>query len=237
MNTIDIVVVVLLILFALIGFVRGFTNSFLSFLASIFSFSCAFYLAKPISSFLSKTFGLIEKLASLVSTRIESLFQFTGSLTGTEIMENYCSAGNFLKKAMSALIDVNATYTQESIVKEISTGAGSLILMAICIILSFILIKIAFRLLAKLFDALKKRSIAFNGLDRVLGLILGACKALFVVGVVFVIAGLLQTVPAVANTLETVFENSTVAKPLYDFITNLVGNYINKIDFSALLAI
>ena len=55
--------------------------------------------------------------------------------------------------------------------------------------------------------------------------------------IVCVIVSLLQTIPAVASALDTVFEGSGIGKPLYDLITSHVNEYLNTIDFNTLLAI
>jgi len=103
-------------------------------------------------------------------------------------------------------------------------------------VIAFIIIRLIIFFLAKIFDALKKKSLAINGLDKTIGLILGIVKGLIFFAIVCVVANLLQTVPAVADALDTVFTGSNIAKPLYDFITGFVNNYISQIDFNTLLS-
>ena len=90
-------------------------------------------------------------------------------------------------------------------------------------------------ILAKIFNGIKKKSEAINGLDRVLGLIIGTCKGLIIIGVVCVIANLLQGVPAVANALDVVFDKSVVGKAIYDFVCAIYENYLANIDINTLV--
>ncbi|MGN1207932.1 MAG: CvpA family protein [Christensenellales bacterium] len=238
MNIIDIVVLVLLLLVALIGFWKGFLGSLLSFFSSALSVTCAFFLAKPLASLMNNWFNLGATIGTSISNKIAGFFtDFAGPLTGAQIMADECSATGILKTALNFFIRPETSYADKAeVVTKAGTSAGNLILMAICMIVAFILIKLVIFLLSKLFGALKKKSVAINGLDRVLGVVLGLAKGCLIVFAVFVIANLLQSIPAVANFLDTTFNNSSIAKPIYDFINNIVSNYLTKIDFNGILA-
>ncbi len=238
MNILDIVVLVLLLLVALIGFWKGFLNSLLSFFSSALSVTCAFFLSKPLASLMNNWFNLGATIGNSISTKIAGFFtEFTGPLTGSEIMANECSATGILKTALNFFIKPETSYADKAeVVSKTGLSAGNLVLMAICMIVAYILIKLVIFLLSKLFGAMKKHSVAINGLDRVLGLVLGLLKGCVIVFAVFVIANLLQSIPAVANFLDTTFNNSCIAKPIYDFINNLVSSYLTKIDFNGILS-
>ena len=237
MNIVDIVVLVLLLLTALIGFWKGFINSLLSFFSSALSLTASFFLAKPLASLMNNWFKLGATIGNAVSGQISGFFADFSNLTGAEIMADNCSATGILKIAMNFFVKPETSYIDKAdVVSKVSTSAGSLILMAICMIVAYLLIKLVIFLLSKLFGAIKKKSAAVNGLDRVLGLILGVAKGMVIVFAVFLVANLLQSIPAVANFLDTTFNNSCVAKPIYDFINNLVSTYLTKIDFNGILA-
>ena len=174
MNIIDIVVLVLLLLTALIGFWKGFINSLLSFFSSALSLTAAFFLAKPLASLMNNWFKLGATIGNAVSGQISGFFADFSNLTGAQIMADKCSATGILKIAMNFFIKPETSYIDKAdVVSKVSTSAGSLILMAICMIVAYLLIKLVIFLLSKLFGAIKKKSLAVNGLDRVLGLILG----------------------------------------------------------------
>lgn len=239
MNVLDIVLLCLLALTGLIGFFKGFLNTLLSFVGSTLSFVASFFLAKPLAGLLNNWFNLNATIGNSISNQISGFFQFAEgvtSATGSTILDNYCSANGFLKMAFKLLVNPDTVYTQEEIVKSIGTASGNLILMAICLIVAFIAIKLVILILAKIFDSLKKNNKALNGTDKCIGLVIGLIKGFVIIAVICVIANLLQSVPAVANALDTVFNGSSIGKPIYEFVTNLASKYLYNIDVAALVS-
>lgn len=238
MNILDIVLICFIALMALIGFSKGFINTLLSFIGNLASVLAAFYLAKPLASLLNNWFNLAGTISKNLTSQIATFFTEFTNTTGSLVLENHCSATGILKSALSYFIKPETVYENNTVLSSnLGSLAGNFVTMAICMLVAFILIKIAVYFLAKLFDSLKKKSLAFSGLDRVLGFATGILKGLVIISVVCIIAGLIQTIPAVANALDTVFENSCVGKPLYDFITMHVNEYLETLDFNTLLAI
>ena len=142
-----------------------------------------------------------------------------------------------LKKALSLFIDNSTIYTSNTdLVQTLANNAASMLVIAISTLVLFFLIKLAIFLLAKLFDALKKGSPAFSGLDRILGGVFGLAKGILIIAIVFIIANLLQPIPEVASALESVFKGSSIAKPMYDYITTLANTYISTIDFNSIFS-
>lgn len=237
MNILDIVLICLVVLFALIGFSKGFMNTLLSFVGNLATLIGAFYLAKPLATLLNNIFGITGAIAKNLSIQISPFFTNFTNVAGSEVISNHCSATGILKTAFSLFIKPETIYeSEEVLVSSLGNFAGGVVTMAICMLLGFIVIKLVLYFLAKIFDALKKKSLAFSGLDRVLGLILGAGKGLLLIAVVCIIASLIQSIPAVANALDTVFAGSNIGKPFYDFITSFVNNYVSQIDFNTILS-
>lgn len=238
MNILDIVLICLLVIFALIGFSKGFINTLISLVGNVASLVAAFFLAKPLATLLNGWFGLAGALSSKLTTHIGTLFTEFTQVSGADILSNYCNATGIWKTAISFFIKPETIYESNSALSSsLGSLAGNFATMAICLVISFIAIKLVLHFLSKLFSNLKEKSVAFNGLDKILGLVLGATKGLVLIAIVFIIASMLQTIPAVANALDVVFDNSNFAKPLYDFITTNVNGYLSTIDFNTLLAI
>lgn len=237
MAVIDIIFIALLVLFALIGAVKGFLNTILSFVSSVLSFAGAIYLAKPLVELLNNWFSVVTKLGSTLTHKFLPFFSDFSNVSGEIIKNEHFETGGILKQALSLFIDDSTVYTDKTeLTNMLGAKAASLIMIAICTILCWLLIRLAIFLLAKLFDALKKRDRAVSGMDKSLGFILGAVKGFAMIAIVFVVANLLQSSPEIASTLDTVFNKSVVAKPVYDFVTTFANDYINKIDFSSLIA-
>lgn len=238
MNILDIVLICIIALAAMIGFSKGFLNTLLSFVGNLATLIASFYLAKPLASLCNSWFKMSSAISSKIAPGIGKFFTEFTDATGSVVLENHCNATGIFRKALTLFIKPETVYTSSSsLTTSLADLAANFATMAICLIIGFILIKIGIHILAKIFDSLKKKSIAFSGLDRVLGLAIGVFKGLLFIAVVCVIASMLQTIPAVANTLDTVFENSVVGKPLYDFVTNFVNDYLSTIDFNTLLAV
>lgn len=238
MNILDIVLICLIALTAFIGFSKGFINTLLSLVGNLGSLIASFFLAKPLVGLLNSWFGLSGAISGKLTSQIGKFFTEFSSVNGSTILENHCSATGVFKKVLNYFINPETVYESNvTLSAQLGELAGNFVTMAICIIVLFILIKLGLHFLAKVFDTLKKKSLAFSGLDRVLGLAMGVLKGLILISIVCVIVSLLQTIPAVANALDTVFEGSNIGKPLYDFITNHVNGYLNTIDFNTLLAI
>ena len=237
MNILDIVLICLVVIAVLAGFVKGFLNTLLSFMGTLVSLVAAFFLARPAATLLNNWFGAAGAIGNSLTGQISTFFTEFSNLTGAEILANHCNATGFMKSALSLFINPDVTYESNVVLSQnLGNYAGNVVLMAICTVVCFILIKIAIKLLSKLFDAIKKKSLAINGLDKTLGMIFGAVKGLLFVSIVFVIASLLQSIPAVANALDVVFENSCIGKPLYDFVTGFVNGYLKNIDFNTILS-
>ncbi|MBE5746424.1 MAG: hypothetical protein E7359_03970 [Clostridiales bacterium] len=237
MNVLDIVLIVFILIIAIIGFSKGFLNSLLSLISNLLTFVGAFFAAKPLTSLLNKIFGLASTIGNSLSSQISSFFTDFTNLSGAEVLANKCTADGLLRTAFSLFIKPETIYaSDEALASSLSSFAGNVVTMAISMVIAFIIIRLIIFFLAKIFDALKKKSLAINGLDKTIGLILGIVKGLIFFAIVCVVANLLQTVPAVADALDTVFTGSNIAKPLYDFITGFVNNYISQIDFNTLLS-
>ena len=238
MNILDIVLVCLVVLTAIIGFSKGFINTLLSFVGNLASLVASFYLAKPLVGLLNSWFGLSGAISGKLTSQIGTFFTEFTNANGSTILESHCNATGILKSALSYFIKPETVYESNSALSSTLGGlAGNFVSMAICMILAFIVIKLVIHFLAKVFDSLKKKSLAFSGLDRLLGLAMGVLKGLIIIAIVCVIVSLIQTIPAVANALDTVFEGSSIGKPLYDFITTHVNGYLNTIDFNTILAV
>lgn len=235
MNVLDIVLICFLILCALIGIFKGFFASLISFLGSVLSFTGAFFLAKPLATLLNNWFSLGTTLGNNISTQIAGFFDdFLLKMTGADILQNKCSATGFLKLAFQYLINPEEYYSKEEIINTIGLSAGNLILMAICLIVAYLIIKLVLFLLSKLFSKIKKSSRAINNVDKVLGFFIGAVKGLVIFAVICVIANMLQSLPTVANALDVVFDKSVIARPIYNFVISISDKYIGALNLPSL---
>ena len=241
MAVIDIVIIAILLVFAIVGMVKGFLNTLLSLFSTFASLAVAVLFAKPVAKFLNSVFHIVTKIGAKIAAGITNITPFqsgyspaTDGLTGAELKEYIASQGLGVKeKVYSLFIEDSVTFniteasaTAEAvdadIVRYIGERLAGVISIVIAAVVLFIALKIAVFLLSKLFDALTKHR-AINGIDRTLGLVFGLAK-----GALLVCIGLGVAYLVASSTIEGWVENSTVTKWVYKYVTEFVGYIATK---------
>ena len=248
MAVIDIIVIAVLVVFAIIGMVKGFLNTLLSLFSTLASFGVAVFCAKPVSKFFNNVFNLVGFISSkLIGTLTGSITPFQtaetngqtlADMTGAQIKEYFASDGlSFQERIFSLFIDDSATFeyaesaaaSDQNVVKFIAEHLAAIISVVVSAIIVFILIKIAVLLLSKLFNAITKIR-AINGIDRTLGLLVGVIKASFIICLTLGIFYLLAN-----NTIESWIENSTVTKWIYNYVAQLVDKLADNLNLPSFI--
>ena len=101
-------------------------------------------------------------------------------------------------------------------------------------IVIYLSIRIAVGILSKIFDAITKNS-AIGGLDRLLGFVFGAAKGALLIGVVFAIYSVVVIIPGVETITSSILESSSLGEPVYNYVSELVSQYIGNIDFNSII--
>lgn len=254
-NVLDIVIVVILLLFAIIGFSKGFLASLLKLFSSVVSLAVAVWLAKPVAVFIDGFANLTTWFADKIGAAIagiDTFFTYTvgvtpstawvpdGSITGVDlkaaINAGVTGLSDIFKTGLNLLIQDDVVLESGTVISswfgQMLGGIAMLIVSAVAI---YIAIRIAVGILSKIFDAITKNP-AIGGLDRLLGLAFGAAKGALVIVVVFAAYCVLSVVldpiiPAISNLIDTSF----IGKPVYDIVSEFITNQIGQIDFNALI--
>ena len=245
MAVIDIVIIAVLLLFGIIGMIKGFLNTILSLFSSLASLGVAIFCAKPVAKFLNNVFGLIGAIGGKIAGSLAGTIQpfqsgyATNELTGSALKEYLAQDGlTFQERLFKLFIEDGKTFStaeqtaaeaDKQIVTYIGERLAAIISLVIATLVVFILLKIAVLLLAKLFDAITKNR-AIGGLDRALGLIFGLVKASLIICVVLAVFYLIAN-----NTVQGWIDNSTVTKWLYQYVTQLVETIVHKFNLPAFL--
>ena len=228
MAIIDIVIITVLVIFGIVGMVKGFLNTIISLFGNLASLAIAIFTAKPVSSFLDKTFGIVSKLASKIAPSFSAIAPFPegseATLTGADLKTYLSTDGlTFQERLISMFINDETVFTSNAeIVEYISGTIAGIAAMVISAVVMFILIRIAILLLAKLFDALTKNK-AIGGLDRVVGLLFGLLKGALLVFVVLSVFYLIAN-----TTVDGWIQNSVVTKWLYQYVCQIVDSIVSK---------
>ena len=237
MAWIDIIVIAVILVFTIVGMVKGFLNTLLSLFSAAASLGVAIWCAKPVSRFLDSIFHLVSGIGGSIASGLSAeITPFASDTSLTELsgsgLKTYLESDGltFKERIFNLFIEDSATFTSDTqVVEYIGQRLAAIITLIIAAVVVFILLRIAVLLLSKLFNALTKNR-AIGGLDRALGMIFGFLKGALLVTVVLAVFYL------IAN--ETVYgwvNNSVVTKWVYQRVVELVDWIVNKFDLPAFI--
>ena len=147
---IDVAIVALIAIFALIGLRKGFFKSVISMISTLVVLIISILCASPFARLINKMYDFTGLIAGKLCKGIASMGPFYNTpieadVSGAEIIKRIPESTNgFLKKLMSHVLKpLSAEEIQGETVANIVSGAfASIIMIIICGILLFILIKI-----------------------------------------------------------------------------------------------
>ena len=205
MAWIDIVVLAVLLVFTIIGMVKGFLNTLISIFSSVASLGVAILCSKPVASFLDKLFHIVEGIGGKIAGTITGVTPFqtaeaNGSpitqYSGSALKESTISENGLLNRLYKLFIEDSATFnvveeggtanyvaSDLNITTYIGERVAAVISLVIATIVVFILLRIAVLLLSKLFKAITKNR-AIGGIDRTMGMAFGFAKGALIVSLV-----------------------------------------------------
>ena len=252
-NVVDIVIVVIMIIFIIAGFAKGFLASLLKLFSSVVSLALAVWLAKPVAVFLDGIVNVSTWFADKIAAAFASMdtffnltvgVDFPGGAPGAditcavlkdEIANGVSSIGEIFKTALNFFIQDDAIITSGTVLKDwFGQLLGGIATLIVAAILIFIAIRIAVAILSKVFDAITKNA-AIGGLDRLLGLVLGAAKGALLIAILFVVYSIIVVVPGVESVTSWFIDNAVIGKPVYDYVSEFVVSQIGQIDFNSII--
>ena len=230
----DIIVICVLVLFGIIGMVKGFLNTIISLFGNLASLAVAILCAKPVAKFLDKIFGIVSgiggKIAGSLASSVKPFADGTvGELTGAQLKEYLANDGlSMQERIMKLFIEDSASFTTDQMVVDyIGQRIAAIAALVIAVVVMFIILRLAVFLLAKLFDALTKNR-AIGGLDRAMGLIFGLVKGAIIISIVLGVCYLIAN-----EKVNGWIENTTVTKFVYQHVCYAVDWAVNKFDLPA----
>ena len=223
----DIVVVVFLLIFAVIGFAKGFFRGLVDLGGVILAFVIAINLGSLLANGLQSFFGLRDTIGAALENWLLSIEGFDTVLTEEGISAALEKIGipSFIcapiAESAAALVQEQAGLT---IAQALSTIFASYLLSFLCGILVFILCRLFLKLLAKLLTKIVDK-IPFVGLlNRILGFVLG-----LLIGIIYlyIVLSVLSVVPS--EPLQQTLQNTVIIQFLYHH--NLLMLFLNAISF------
>lgn len=225
----DLILAVLLIIFALIGFYKGFLRELVSLGGFFGSLVIVYYAYKPFTTVLNVLFGWGVKIADFVMVQIVQISPVFGTdQAGSveelqQIIDGSGGVGigytTVLKELVKkAEIPAGETMTVAQVVGGIISGLAMTIIS--CIVL-FLTLKIVVFILDKILSAIPRKS-AVGVANKWLGLILGTAKGLISVAFLIMIVYFACLIPAVNDFVYPYIEASFVVKHVYHYLGNFV---------------
>ena len=244
MTWIDILIILVLVIFIIVGCIKGFVFSIISLFGTTVNFFISMCLCKPMNNFLNSAFnlqeGLINKFASSLSSMSSGfdvkLSTFTSqSELSSHINETIYNSNlsNFSKKILDSSINLTPNTVAGSdltLNNIISTSFASFL----SIIISFVLIFILIYALLWVISFLSKKANEISDIrftDRLLGTFFGFIRGFIVIVLVFAILSLFNE-NGLLSSLFNLIDNSTIANWLYEGVNSFMDKYINIKDIA-----
>ena len=232
----DAVLVIIVLAFFSVGFIKGFSKIFTSFFGTLLGLVLAFLLCNKFALLMDDAFGFIDKLAAALNKKLPAMGEYMNMqiYDETSLMSalNSSSLPSFLKRGAFNLLSpllANSEALPVTLSSLLSLLFAYYIMIAISFIVLFILVKLIFIIISSFLP--KATFTPLKVVDKILGGAIGLFKAAVVVYLLLLIISLLP-----ASFMAPVNENiqsSVLVKYLSD--TNLLGKFFGKlIDYTYL---
>lgn len=181
---IDIAALAILVIFSIIGLIKGFAKTFISIFGTLISLLLAVLLCSSVAKFLQNQFGFINTVTNWVSGIVSKIFGDTiANTTLNQAVESELSQAGVASWIVKIIMEAQADTTiplDTTLNQIISPTLAYYIVCFISAVGLFILFKILLFLLGevvKKFSAIK----IIGAIDKVLGLLLGLIRGVVVV--------------------------------------------------------
>lgn len=197
----DLAVAGVLIIFLIVGLVRGFVSQFFGLIGSLAAFILASLLCGTVVRFLNGTFGLADKLSQTIATGFGSAEWLKFSIN-EENIRTACSEMALPDFIANFVVNqaANAGGSYENLGAYISGALANLIISGITYIVLYFVLKLLIFLLKKLLEKLVTLP-GLNVANRILGCALGLIKGLIVI---YVLLFFISIIPAGEGVITSV---------------------------------
>lgn len=221
----------LILVFAVIGLVRGFSKTFLSTFGSLIALICAALLCSATVTTLEKSFGAVSFFTEKSAGAISGIFG-DDVLNATVAQVNSGSVANlpaWITNIIKNLFNTEAIESTATLREVIAPIFGYYITLIISFVVLFILFKIVLFLVGRLLNKITKAKIV-GRIDRILGFLLGILKGIVVVQLLIAIINIIPI--AFFQNLSLEIEKSQFCVILNKFnIINLIINSLTNSQF------
>lgn len=218
MNLADIIVIVVIALYALVGYAKGFVFSVFK-VASFFVSAFLSILAYPhVSNFLISSVKLDQQFKESIGENISKIItpEQIAKGAGTQPVTDMLNSWGIPKPIENMIVDnlaVQVSNSKESIVDVLSSSLSVIAVNIISIIAVFIVISIILFFARNIFEGIAKLPI-FKQVNKVGGLIFGGIEGLLIVYIVFAILSVFVSFKDLHDVFATI-NSSVIAKQMF----------------------
>ena len=170
--------------------------------------------------------GLLESILSLVSTGVSFGLAIWIGKPAAKFLRSIVNVDGWFEKLLTKASDqdpiadfLGITITREQLAKFLT--------VVLCVVVVFILIKLIVFLLARLFDNALQNNSGFSGLNRVLGMLFGACRGIFLIACGLAICSIITWIPGVGSKVTAAIDNTKITSLVYKYVDSYVEDKIS----------
>jgi len=213
MPWLDIIIIGVLVIFGIVGLIRGFLRGILSLFSTLVTLVLSIWLAKPVSGIVDNLFGLTNALAGTLEPNFLNFFSTNNYTVG------------WIAQLINIIMGTGYLATNPSvevISADFAQSVGNIITIAICAVVLYIIIRIVLWLLGKLFRKITQNR-AISGLDRILGVFIGLAKGFvytfIVLGLAFFLGSFIAPIGAWVDNMMGL---NPIANAFYGWVTGFM---------------
>lgn len=229
---IDIIIVAIVVIFAIIGLWKGFLDSLLKFIGSLGALCLAIFGARPVLDFLDGIFHFREPLGNVCVNLLGGSFDQSlldivlNASTHQTVIDTLNADGlTLVERLMVSIVNGANLDAGLTVGQVLANSLGTILGCIIVGILIFVIVKFIVFLLAKLFDTKEKP--ALSGINRVLGMALGAIKGVVFVVVAYLVLSLSCMVFPIQPQVDEFANTTTLFKSTYTPFSESVHTFVN----------
>lgn len=232
---IDVFVVLAFVIFAILGFKKGFLRSVLSLFSWVVCLGLAIWLAKYVAVWINGIYDFSGLIGGKISNGlIKSNAFYAQAINVYEAggKESLIAAlpkdNKFIAQISEAVFSTsNVNMSSEATIASVlGTTLGHVCMIVISGILVFIVLKFAVFFLLKLVKNIEQTTV-IGGLNKLLGLLLGLIRASVIIIAINCLLVALTLIPAANKVITPTINNNTyVEKVIYKQTDKLFGKYV-----------
>lgn len=227
---IDVIFLLIILIFGIVGYSKGFLRSVLSLIGFAASILIAYIFADYFATILNNLFGWGDTIRHFVAKQVENLsssFVLESRTSVEGLVEVINSSGvSIIFKLLFPKIIEGADFSQGAltVADVISVKASALAMNIIAMAILFVLLRIVVAILNRILKTIPEKSVV-GEINKWLGFIFGLARGLIVGCLILVITYILCMIPAVNSVVYPYISNSAITSFVYQKIGELILTY------------